>query len=224
MQAVVVILAIVVFVIALAYQISVANEKKAAGVVTSFDGLNLTATELIDGIGSTAARYPLAGLTARVEDSGTLNRRITATRLVAFGVFALAAKKKQDDREVYLTIEGANVAIMRTAQCKKTPAAGAQARNFAVQLNMLSRRLANVEPGQEAIAVGALLDVTLEAPGARKIVVIKTVRELVPGLGLKQAKDLVEHTPAVLMSQVDSATAAGAVAKLQLVGAVATAS
>lgn len=223
MQAVVVILAIVVFVIALAYQISVANEKKAAGVVTSFDGLNLTATELIDGIGSTAARYPLAGLTARVEDSGTLNRRITATRLVAFGVFALAAKKKQDDREVYLTIEGDNVAIVRTVQFKKVPAAGAQARTFAAQLNMLSKQLANVEPGQEH-AAGALLDVTLQAPGGRKIVVIKTVRELVPGLGLKQAKDLVENTPAILMSQVDSATAAGAIATLQMVGAVATAS
>lgn len=46
------------------------------------------------------------GSTLRIETSGQINRRVTATRLVTLGVFALAAKKKQDDRELFLTVEG----------------------------------------------------------------------------------------------------------------------
>ena len=150
MEILAVLLGLSVFVIALVYQVSVTNAKKANGVIASFDNLNLTATELIDGFGDTTTRHPLAGLTARVEDSGTLNRRITATRLATIGVFALAAKKKQDDREVYLTIEGNDVAIVRTVQFKKTPSAGTQAREFAAKLNMLSRQLtAAGEPEQQ---------------------------------------------------------------------------
>src|SRR6187200_1024304 len=38
-------------------------------------------------------------------------------------------------------------------------------------------------------------DVVLEAAGEKKIQVIKVVRELVSGLGLKEAKDLVEAAP-----------------------------
>src|SRR5947208_1690060 len=38
-------------------------------------------------------------------------------------------------------------------------------------------------------------DVILTAAGANKIQVIKVVRELVSGLGLKEAKDLVESAP-----------------------------
>lgn len=140
--AVVVIIMIVAFVLALAYQQTVAKAKKDAGVIASFANLNLTDTELIEGLGATAPRYPLAGLTARVEDSGTLNRRITATRLVALGPFALAAKKKQDDREVYLTVEGPDVAILRTVQMRNRPLAGTQAREFAAKLNLRSRQLA----------------------------------------------------------------------------------
>lgn len=101
--------------------------------------LRFTTTELLDGYEPT--RHPLAGLTARVEDSGTLNRRITATRLVAFGVFALAAPKKQDDRELYLTIEGPDTAILRAVPLKNGGTATAAAvRKFAMQLNQASAR------------------------------------------------------------------------------------
>lgn len=225
MTALIVILMVVVFVVALAYQVSVSKAKAAAGVIASFGDLNITATELIEGSGSTAPRYPLAGLTARVEDSGTLNRRITATRLAVMGPFALAAKKKQDDREVYLTIEGPDVAILRTVQFKNKPRAGTEAREFAAQLNLRSRQLAGVSGGAPdgeaapAAPADGLVTVTLQDPGANPILVIKAVRELVHGLGLKDAKDLVEHTPAVLLSKVDSASAAAAVAKLQRAGA-----
>ncbi|WP_157494279.1 hypothetical protein [Kutzneria sp. 744] len=143
MTAVVVIIMIAVFAIGIAYQVSVSNAKKAAGVIASFANLNLTETELIEGLGDAARRHSLAGLTARVEDSGTLNRRITATRLAVMGPFALAAKKKQDDREVYLTVEGPDVAILRTVQMKNKPTAGTDAREFAARLNLRSRQLAS---------------------------------------------------------------------------------
>ena len=38
-------------------------------------------------------------------------------------------------------------------------------------------------------------DVIYKAPGANKINVIKAVREIISGLGLKEAKDLVENPP-----------------------------
>ena len=41
-------------------------------------------------------------------------------------------------------------------------------------------------------------DVILESAGEKKVQVIKAVRELVSGLGLKEAKDLVEGAPKVI--------------------------
>ncbi|PZS06034.1 MAG: 50S ribosomal protein L7/L12 [Pseudonocardiales bacterium] len=45
-------------------------------------------------------------------------------------------------------------------------------------------------------------DVVLEAAGEKKIQVIKVVRELVSGLGLKEAKDLVESAPKPVLEKV----------------------
>ena len=42
-------------------------------------------------------------------------------------------------------------------------------------------------------------DVVLEDAGAKKIGVIKVVRELVPGLGLKDAKEMVEGAPKAIL-------------------------
>src|SRR5512140_2503507 len=42
-------------------------------------------------------------------------------------------------------------------------------------------------------------DVMLTSVGANKISVIKVVREIVAGLGLKEAKDLVESAPAAIL-------------------------
>ena len=42
-------------------------------------------------------------------------------------------------------------------------------------------------------------DVVLEDAGAKKIGVIKAVRELVSGLGLKEAKELVEGAPKAIL-------------------------
>jgi large subunit ribosomal protein L7/L12 len=41
-------------------------------------------------------------------------------------------------------------------------------------------------------------DVILKAAGAQKLKVIKVVREVKPGLGLKEAKDLVDNAPSTL--------------------------
>lgn len=49
---------------------------------------------------------PVAGAHASIETTGDIERRITATRLLATGVFALALRKKKDHRTLWLTIEG----------------------------------------------------------------------------------------------------------------------
>ena len=61
-------------------------------------------------------------------------------------------------------------------------------------------------------------DVELTEVGASKIKVIKVVRE-VTGLGLKEAKDLVDNAPKVLKEGADKASAEDIKKKLEEVGA-----
>jgi large subunit ribosomal protein L7/L12 len=62
-------------------------------------------------------------------------------------------------------------------------------------------------------------DVILANAGANKIGAIKAVRELVPTLGLKEAKDLVEAAPKPVLEGVNKETAEEAKAKLTEAGA-----
>ena len=62
-------------------------------------------------------------------------------------------------------------------------------------------------------------NVVLEAAGEKKIQVIKVVRELVSGLGLKEAKDLVESAPKPILEGVAKDAAEAAQKKLQEAGA-----
>ena len=62
-------------------------------------------------------------------------------------------------------------------------------------------------------------DVILSSFGDKKVNVIKAVRELT-GLGLKEAKDLVEAAPKAIKEAVSKADAAAAKAKLEEAGAV----
>ena len=62
-------------------------------------------------------------------------------------------------------------------------------------------------------------NVVLEAAGDKKIQVIKVVRELVSGLGLKEAKDLVESAPKPILEGVAKDAADAAKAKLEEAGA-----
>jgi large subunit ribosomal protein L7/L12 len=62
-------------------------------------------------------------------------------------------------------------------------------------------------------------DVILTAAGGNKIAVIKVVREIVAGLGLKEAKDLVDGAPKPLKEGVSKAEADDIAAKLKEAGA-----
>ena len=64
-------------------------------------------------------------------------------------------------------------------------------------------------------------DVVLEAAGDKKIQVIKEVRALT-SLGLKEAKDLVDGAPKVVLEKVDKAAADKAQAALEGAGAKVT--
>ena len=64
-------------------------------------------------------------------------------------------------------------------------------------------------------------DVILEAAGEKKIQVIKEVRTLT-SLGLKEAKDLVDGTPATVLEKTNKETAEKAKAALEGAGATVT--
>ena len=88
---------------------------------------------------------------------------------------------------------------------------------------------APVAMGAAAAAPGAVeapeeqdeFDVVLESDGGKKIQVIKVVRELT-GLGLKEAKDVVEAAPKAVLEKVNKETADKAKAKLEAEGAKVT--
>ena len=63
-------------------------------------------------------------------------------------------------------------------------------------------------------------DVILTAAGDKKIQVIKEVRSIVSGLGLKEAKDLVDSAPKPVLEKVSKEDAEKAKAKLEEAGAL----
>lgn len=74
---------------------------------------------------------------------------------------------------------------------------------------------ADAEPKEEQ----TVFNVVIANAGANKIAVIKSLRELVPTLGLKEAKDLVDAAPKEAMMQVSKKIAEEAKAKLVAAGA-----
>ena len=64
--------------------------------------------------------------------------------------------------------------------------------------------------------------IILEDAGSQKIAVIKEVRALNSSLGLKEAKDLVDATPATLLEKASKETADKAKAALEAAGAKVT--
>ena len=71
----------------------------------------------------------------------------------------------------------------------------------------------------EAAEEQTSFNVVIASAGAQKIAVIKALRELVPTLGLKEAKDLVDAAPKEVMNQVNKKTAEEAKTKLTAAGA-----
>ncbi|MEI7642123.1 MAG: 50S ribosomal protein L7/L12 [Actinobacteria bacterium] len=76
--------------------------------------------------------------------------------------------------------------------------------------------------GGEAAAAQDDFTVILEEAGSQKIAVIKEVRALNSSLGLKEAKDLVDATPATLLEKASKETAEKAKAALEAAGAKVT--
>lgn len=79
---------------------------------------------------------------------------------------------------------------------------------------------AGAAAGAEAAEEKTEFDVHLSAAGDQKVNVIKAVREIT-GLGLKEAKDLVDAAPKVVKEALPKADAEAAVKKLVEAGATA---
>jgi hypothetical protein len=109
--------------------------------------------ELKDGrIESAQGGGPVGGARATVDAAGQLTARITATRLVLTGPLALGLRKKVDNRELYLMVEGVGWAISVAAD----PAQGANARAFAAKINAAASAAG---PSDEAAVVGSTVDI-----------------------------------------------------------------
>ena len=99
------------------------------------------------------------------------------------------------------------------------------------ELKALLKDEYGIEPAAAAVAVAAApgeggaaaeektaFDVVLKSAGAAKLQVVKAVKESC-GLGLKEAKELVDGAPAKLKEGVDKATAEALKAALEAAGA-----
>ena len=74
-------------------------------------------------------------------------------------------------------------------------------------------------PAAEAAEEKTEFDVVLKSAGAKKLNVIKIVREVKPGLGLKEAKELVDGAPKTLKEAVSKEEAEKIEAELKEAGA-----
>ena len=95
-----------------------------------FEGVKLIGDKLFYKSG----HWPVTGAVARVEQAADVQKRVTATRLVALGVFAFAAKKQTG--HVYLTVEGDGFEFMVEVDAKKD----SDARKFAAKVNTAAKR------------------------------------------------------------------------------------
>ena len=100
------------------------------------------------------------------------------------------------------------------------------------ELKALLKEEYGIEPAAAAVAVAAgpaaggeaaaeektSFDVVLKSAGAAKLQVVKAVKEAC-GLGLKEAKDLVDAAPTNVKEGVDKATAEAVKAALEAAGA-----
>lgn len=93
------------------------------------------------------AQGRFTGSMARIETEGELTSRVTVTRLAAMGVFALGARKKVDQRELYLSVDGDGFQVV----LKLPPTLGTQARRFAAAYNTRSGAMAKTATGASAV-------------------------------------------------------------------------
>ena len=88
----------------------------------------------------------------------------------------------------------------------------------AAPVMMAGAAAAGSDDGAQAAEEQTEFDVVLASFGEKKIQVIKVVRELT-GLGLKEAKDIVEAAPGKIMEAIEKDAAESAKAKLEEQGA-----
>jgi hypothetical protein len=96
----------------------------------SFNGVTLKK----DTLAYKSTRGTVRGAQARVESAADAGKRLTATRLVAFGVFALALKKQTG--HVFLTVEHPEYEFVVEVPSKKE----SEARKFAAKINTAARK------------------------------------------------------------------------------------
>jgi large subunit ribosomal protein L7/L12 len=77
-------------------------------------------------------------------------------------------------------------------------------------------------PAADAAEEQTEFDLILEGAGDKKIGVIKVVREIVSGLGLKEAKDLVDGAPKPVLEKATKEAVEDAKGKLEAAGATVT--
>lgn len=73
--------------------------------------------------------------------------------------------------------------------------------------------------GDEGVSEQTTFNVILTDSGANKISVIKALREIVPTLGLKEAKDIADAPPKPILEGVNKTAAGEAKTKLETAGA-----
>jgi ribosomal protein L7/L12 len=101
----------------------------------------------------------------------------------------------------------------------------------AVELGKILKEQYGIEPAAAAVAVAApaaggaaaaeeknSFDVILKSPGGAKLAIVKLVKDLV-GLGLKEAKELVDAAPKALKEGVSKEEAESLKAQLEEAGA-----
>jgi hypothetical protein len=108
---------------------------QTGALVASFGGVTLYERWIQTPQGSGS----LIGVTAQAADESTIDRRITATRLVTLGLFALAARKKSGGGNVYVVIDGPSVSGVATLQGDKDANNGPKAYDFAAKVNNAAR-------------------------------------------------------------------------------------
>lgn len=91
---------------------------------------------------------------------------------------------------------------------------GVSAQAMTVAAPAAGTPVADAAPAEEQ----TVFNVVLASAGANKIAVIKAIRELVPTLGLKEAKDLADTAPKEILTQVNKKTAEEAKEKLTAAG------
>lgn len=143
----------------------------------SYSLLTLDGTLVLDdaaetiGLG-TDAPVSTIGATAAVETAGDLSRRITASRIVLTGVFALAWRKKKDDRELYLTVQTSDTTML----ARVDPARGEQTRRFATAVNDIGAGRAVSDSARASLSASQTAKTALE----RKVVEDEKVARMTP--------------------------------------------